>query len=132
MSNPDPSWLINLSESETAADRLILVRRCGKKVCIAVSVSDNGDAEVMLDFAQAVQLVQLLRRPRNDVTTEPAELVISASSTAKVTVIGDEVRFQITEAGEDHPVEVIVPPNRRLQLIQILQELLRDVRGTPT
>jgi hypothetical protein len=79
-----------------------------------------------------VQLVQLLRRPRNDVTTEPAQLVISASSTAKVTVIGDEVRFQITEAGEDHPVEVIVPPKRRLQLIQILQELLRDVRGTPT
>jgi hypothetical protein len=132
MSNSDPSWLINLSGSETAADRLILVRRCDKKVCIAVSVLDNGDAEVMLDFAQAEQLVQLLRRPRNDITTEPAELVVSASSTAKVAVTGDEVRFEITEAGEKYPVEVIVPPKQRLQLIQILQELLRDARGTPT
>jgi len=86
----------------------------------------------MLDFAQAEQLVQLLRRPRNDITTEPAELVVSASSTAKVAVTGDEVRFEITEAGEKYPVEVIVPPKQRLQLIQILQELLRDARGTPT
>ena len=52
---------IAFSEGDSGKEAVAIIRQCGNRLAVAVSVRDNGDVEVLLDADTAVRLADAIK-----------------------------------------------------------------------
>ncbi|GAB6188040.1 hypothetical protein [Thermopirellula anaerolimosa] len=52
---------IVFTEADSGNDAVAIVRQCGKRLAVALSVQDNGDLEVLLDVETATRLLEAIK-----------------------------------------------------------------------